>query len=86
MLHYPMGGNGWWTDRSLDIWDEIVSLAELVATTEGRSARQSDEDITLFANNLGLGIQFAVAGIVTYVHAREQGLGIEEPVSKYTHN
>lgn len=80
----PEEYEGWWTDKSLDIWDNLTSLGEFIVGTNGRPARTSNDEISLFANNIGLGVQFAVAGMIAYVEANEQGLGTEEPVSRYT--
>jgi ornithine cyclodeaminase/alanine dehydrogenase-like protein (mu-crystallin family) len=57
--------------------DDIVSIGELLAGKgKGRGA---DSDITVFANNTGMGLQFAAVGARIYAKARERGLGREVP-------
>jgi alanine dehydrogenase len=57
--------------------DDIVSIGDLLA---GKAAgRGSDSDITVFANNTGMGLQFAAVGGRVYELARERGLGREVP-------
>lgn len=78
---FPETERGWWTDRSLDLWDRVVGLEAVVAgSTPGR--READE-ATLFVNNVGLGIQFAAVGKVAYDAAVEAGLGERRPLSAY---
>src|SRR5690606_14413385 len=55
----------------------VVTLAELAARRErGRSA---PEQVTIFLNNYGHGIQFAALGALVLEAARERGLGQEIP-------
>jgi alanine dehydrogenase len=57
--------------------DDIVSIGELLS---GRGkGRTSDRDITVFANNTGMGLQFAAVGARIYELARARGLGREVP-------
>ena len=57
--------------------DDIVSIGELLS---GRGkGRNSDRDITIFANNTGMGLQFAAVGARIYELARARGLGREVP-------
>ncbi len=57
--------------------DDIASIGDLLA---GKAAsRGSDAEITLFANNTGMGLQFAAVGARVYEHAKEKGLGREVP-------
>jgi alanine dehydrogenase len=57
--------------------EDIVSLGELLAgKAKGRS---SDTDITVFANNTGMGLQFAAVGARIYEKACERKLGREVP-------
>lgn len=60
-------------------WAKIPELAELVAgKTEGRT--RSDQ-ITLFLNNIGLGVQFAAVGARLYQQARASGAGRKLPLA-----
>ncbi len=57
--------------------DDIVSLADLLA---GKAVgRRGDADITVFANNTGMGLQFAAVGARVYELAKEKGLGRHVP-------
>jgi ornithine cyclodeaminase/alanine dehydrogenase-like protein (mu-crystallin family) len=72
---------GWNAAQSLD-FKSFPTLPDLIA---GRvSGRESDEEVTCFLNNLGLGYQFAAAGSVIYRRAREQGVGHELPTDWFT--
>lgn len=65
--------------RGIIDWEATPGLGDLlVGKTVGRS---SDDQITLHANTIGLGIQFAAAGAVVYQRARKRGLGHELPTS-----
>lgn len=58
-------------------WDTIHDLCELVA---GRApGRNSPQDITVFKNNVGLGLQFAAVAPRVYELARKAGIGRELP-------
>lgn len=61
---------------------KFPTLAELIAGQV--KGRQSDTEVTLFMNNLGLGYQFAAAGSVVYRKAKEQGLGHDLPTDWFT--
>lgn len=57
--------------------DDIVSLGDLLAgNAEGR---RNDSDITVFANNTGMGLQFAAVGARVYELAKKKGLGWNVP-------
>lgn len=59
-------------------------LADLVAgKTPGR---RSDDEVTCFINNIGMGFQFAVIGKVVYDRAVETGAGRELPTEWFTQN
>jgi ornithine cyclodeaminase/alanine dehydrogenase-like protein (mu-crystallin family) len=61
---------------------KFPTIAELIA---GKAkSRESDQEITLFMNNLGLGYQFAAAGSVVYRNAKEKGVGHELPTDWFT--
>lgn len=58
-------------------WERIYDLSELVAGKAPR--RASREDITVFKNNVGLGLQFAAVAPRVYERARRAGIGRELP-------
>jgi ornithine cyclodeaminase/alanine dehydrogenase-like protein (mu-crystallin family) len=80
----PETEGGWWTDDSLPLWEDVGSLGEVVAGVEGAPERTSDDQITLFMNNIGLGIQFAAVGHAVFQMAAERELGEIEAVDRYT--
>ena len=80
----PETEGGWWTDDSLPLWDDVASLGDVVAGGEGVPQRTSEEDVTLFMNNIGLGVQFAAVGNAVFERAAEQELGEVESVDSYT--
>jgi ornithine cyclodeaminase/alanine dehydrogenase-like protein (mu-crystallin family) len=60
-------------------WESIIDLPELVA---GRSARRSSRDqITVFKNNGGMGLQFAAVAPVVYKRAFAAGIGRKLPAA-----
>jgi ornithine cyclodeaminase/alanine dehydrogenase-like protein (mu-crystallin family) len=62
-----------------------ASLPSLPAIMTGRHpGRTSDQQVTCFLNNLGMGYQFAAAGHVVYQKARAAGLGHELPTEWFT--
>ena len=64
-------------EKGLIAWDAIHEIQELVA---GRVAgRTSPEQVTLYNNNTGSGIQFAAVGSALVKRARALGLGRELP-------
>lgn len=57
--------------------DDISSIGDLL---DGKAAgRRSDSDITVFANNTGMGLQFAAVGARVLELAKKKGLGREVP-------
>ncbi len=63
--------------KGIIAWDAIHEIQDLVA---GRAAgRTSPDQITLYNNNTGSGIQFAAVGAAVLKRAREMGLGKELP-------
>jgi ornithine cyclodeaminase/alanine dehydrogenase-like protein (mu-crystallin family) len=61
---------------------ERFLLSDIVA---GRAPRRSSPDqITVFLNNLGLGVQFAAVGAAVLERARENGIGRELPTEWFT--
>ncbi|HEV3371094.1 MAG TPA: ornithine cyclodeaminase family protein [Xanthobacteraceae bacterium] len=72
---------GWSSVVDLD-FQKLPTLPELIAgKVEGR---RSDNEVTCFMNNLGLGYQFAAAGAVVYRKAKETGIGHELPTDWFT--
>jgi alanine dehydrogenase len=73
--------HGWTAGNELE-FDKLPTLPEMIV---GRAqVRQSDEEITCFLNNIGLGYQFAAAGSVVYRRAMEVGAGRELPTEWFT--
>ena len=63
--------------RGVKRWDDIGELGDLLT---GRFAgRKQREQITVFANNTGMGIQFAAVGARVLALAGTKGLGREVP-------
>ena len=81
VIEEKVGGRGWQIAEEID-FEKLPTLPELVV---GRIAgRKSDDDVTCFINNIGLGYQFAAAGSVVYRKAKESGLGHELPTDWFT--
>jgi alanine dehydrogenase len=58
-------------------WIKAPELKEVIA---GRvPGRTSENEVTCFINNIGLGIQFAAVGSAIYAEAKAKGLGREIP-------
>lgn len=67
--------------RAID-WQSLPTLPDLVS---GRvRGRESDQQITGFVNNLGMGAQFAAVGKKVYDAARAKGAGREVPSDWFT--
>lgn len=63
-------------------WSELPELVDLVnGSIQGR---RSNEDVTCFINNVGLGVQFAAIGWLLLEKARQLGLGKELPDEWFT--
>ena len=58
-------------------WEKYPDLADVLVGDA--VARGSDDELTLFMNNFGVGIQFAALGACAYQGARDHGLGQELP-------
>lgn len=81
VIEEKVEGRGWQIAEEID-FEKLPTLPELVV---GRIAgRKSDDDVTCFINNIGLGYQFAAAGSVVYRKAKESGLGHELPTDWFT--
>lgn len=68
----------WWMDTSKDIWAGIDPLKRLIAGDIG--GRETPDQITLFANNIGLGIQFAACCHLLFDRAQEVDVGEDLPI------
>ncbi|HEX2930547.1 MAG TPA: ornithine cyclodeaminase family protein [Candidatus Binatia bacterium] len=69
------------TERGID-WKSLPTLPELV---RGKiKGRESDNQITGFVNNIGMGAQFAAVGRKVYDAARARGAGREVPLDWFT--
>lgn len=69
------------TERGID-WKSLPTLSELVL---GKiKGRVSDEQITGFVNNIGMGAQFAAVGKKVYDAAKARGAGREVPLDWFT--
>ncbi len=78
----PQQRSGWWTDADAEYWGRITDLSELAA---GRApGRQSRDEVTVFVNNIGMGLQFAAVGAEVYRIARERRLGHDLPTEWFT--
>jgi alanine dehydrogenase len=72
---------GWAMNVDLD-FQKLPTLPELIAgKVEGR---RTEQEITCFMNNIGLGYQFAAAGAVVYRKAKAGGIGHELPTDWFT--
>lgn len=63
--------------RGVLSWERMYDLSELVAGEAPRRSRA--DDITVFKNNVGLGLQFAAVASRVYEDARRAGIGRELP-------
>ena len=66
-------------DAGILSWEKIVDLPDLVAGTSPR--RSGRDDITVFKNNGGTGLQFAAVAPVIYELARDKGIGRKLPAA-----
>jgi alanine dehydrogenase len=74
-------GRGWATADAID-FSKLPTLPELIV---GRAeGRKSDDEVTCFLNNIGLGYQFAAAGALLYRKAKESGAGHDLPTDWFT--
>src|SRR5580698_9306136 len=81
MVPEKANGRGWEVAGGID-FDKLPTLPDLiVGRVEGR---KSDNEVTCFINNLGLGYQFAAAGSLLIRKAKESGLGHELPTEWFT--
>jgi ornithine cyclodeaminase/alanine dehydrogenase-like protein (mu-crystallin family) len=74
-------GRGWALGKEIDFM-ATPTLADVIG---GKAAgRGSDDEVTCFINNLGLGYQFAAAGAAVYRQAKERGVGRDLPGEWFT--
>jgi ornithine cyclodeaminase/alanine dehydrogenase-like protein (mu-crystallin family) len=72
---------GWGLGKGID-FEGTPSLADVIAGTA--PGRRTDQEVTCFINNLGLGCQFAAAGAVVYRKAKARGAGHDLPTDWFT--
>jgi len=75
----PEAEEGWWRGQAVHSYPDLVDL--LSGKVPGR---QGDEEVTIFVNNIGLGLQFAAVGAVVLSKARELGVGRDLPDHWFT--
>jgi alanine dehydrogenase len=64
-------------------WEDQTEIGDVI--TGAVSGRTSDEEITCFVNNVGLGFQFAAAGSLLLERARQEGIGgMDIPLDWFT--
>ena len=73
--------DGWWQTKHGDA-PEFPDLADVVC--EGIPGRTSDDEITCFVNNIGLGLQFAALGALILDKAKSMKIGRELPEEWFT--
>jgi ornithine cyclodeaminase/alanine dehydrogenase-like protein (mu-crystallin family) len=72
---------GWADIADLD----FAALPVLTDLITGRApGRETDDEVTCFINNFGLGYQFAAVGAVVYNRAKDAGAGRELPTDWFT--
>jgi ornithine cyclodeaminase/alanine dehydrogenase-like protein (mu-crystallin family) len=87
------GANYWTADVDTDdvpylggdtgrTWEAYPDLGELV--TGQVPGRTSDDQVTFFFNNIGIGAQFAAVGAIAYRAAVEAGVGEELATDRFT--
>jgi alanine dehydrogenase len=74
-------GHGWSNADAID-FSKLPTLPDLIV---GRAeSRKSDDEVTCFLNNLGMGYQFAAAGALLYRKAKASGAGHDLPTDWFT--
>lgn len=68
-------------DRGIVKPEDLHELGELL--TGKCRGRKDDQEITLFKNNTGMGIQFAATARKVYEKARQKGIGTELPLELF---
>lgn len=72
---------GWALAEEID-FKALPTLPQLIAGKV--DGRKSDEQVTCFINNIGLGYQFAAVGALIYRNAKDKGVGHELPTDWFT--
>jgi len=76
-------GKGWEANRTFD-YDSCPLLPQMIS---GKiKGRESDDEITCFINDMGIGLQFAVAAGLAYKKAKKSGVGKTLPTNWFTEN
>ena len=75
----PPTPGGWWQEPATAAYPDLVDL--VTGKAQGRS---SDDEVTIFVNNIGLGLQFAAVGALVLDRARVRGIGRELPDGWFT--
>jgi alanine dehydrogenase len=73
--------DGWWK-KEIAASGLFPDLSDLVS--EGSMGRKSDDEITCFVNNIGLGLQFAAMGALILDKAKTLNMGTELPAMWFT--
>ncbi|MGA0346331.1 MAG: ornithine cyclodeaminase family protein [Alphaproteobacteria bacterium] len=76
-------GKGWDVNRTFD-YDACPKLPQMIAGEV--KGRETENEITCFINDMGLGLQFAVTAGAAYKKAIEAGVGHELPTDWFTEN
>lgn len=76
-------GKGWAVNRTFD-YDACPRLPAMIAGEV--KGRESDEEITCFINDMGLGLQFAAVAGLMWQKAKKAGIGNELPTDWFTEN
>jgi ornithine cyclodeaminase/alanine dehydrogenase-like protein (mu-crystallin family) len=74
----PTGG-GWWQEAATAGYPDLIDLV-----TGADPGRRSEDEATIFVNNIGLGLQFAAVGAIVLERARARGIGRELPDEWFT--
>jgi alanine dehydrogenase len=74
-------GKGWGARHGFD-FDSCPTLPQLISGEV--KGRESNDEITCFINDLGLGLQFAVIGGIAFEAAKAKGIGNELPTDWFT--
>jgi len=78
----PQQEPGWWTAGDAPFRNRLVDLGDFAA---GHApGRERADEVTLFVNNIGMGLQFAAVGALVFEAAHSRGLGRELPTDWLT--
>jgi hypothetical protein len=70
--------------RDLDLGKLDGAASRHIEASRSSGDRRTDQEVTCFINNLGLGRQFAAAAAVVYRKAKESGVGRDLPTEWFT--